>query len=129
MHTALPIRYDYEPSQGINKGICRDRETRLLGKAGFFPQWGNNMTEYSDYQKDVIRRYYDNREQIDFQRLSELVTTLYLAEGKKRARLWESARETMLRLSVPQSRVEHVVRTDDPAILAEVVNDLQAGRI
>lgn len=86
------------------------------------------MPEYSDYQKRLIRRYYENREQIDFQRLSELVTKLYLAQGKKRAGLWKSARETMLRLNVPQSRVEHVVGTDDPAVLAELVNDLQAGR-
>lgn len=86
--------------------------------------------EYSEYQKQVIRRYYENRDQIDEGRLSELVTSLYLAEGKKkRAKLWESAEETMRRLKVPESRIKHVVGTDDPAILAEVVNDLQAGRI
>lgn len=87
------------------------------------------MPEYSKYQQDVIRRYYENRDQIDFQKLSELVADLYLADGKKRARLWERAQEIMLRLEVPESRVEHVVGTDDPSILAEVVNDLQAGRI
>lgn len=87
------------------------------------------MAEYSKYQKKVIGRYYDNREQIDEGRLSELVTNLFLADGKKRAKLWKTAEELMLRLNVPQGRVEHVVGTDDPAILAEVVKDLQAGRI
>ncbi len=87
------------------------------------------MTEYSNYQKKVIGRYYQNRDQIDEERLGELVTNLFLSEGKKRARLWESAEEIMLRLKVPESRVGHVVRSDDPAILAEVVKDLQAGRI
>jgi len=85
------------------------------------------MAEFSDYQRKVIKRYYDNREQVDEQRLAELVTSLYLAEGKKRANLWKSARETMLRLKVPTSRVEHVVATDDPAMLAEVVKEVQAG--
>jgi len=85
--------------------------------------------EYSQSQKKIIGRYYDNREQIDQQRLAELVTNLYLADGKKRAKLWETAEQAMLRLKVPESRVKHVVGTDDPAILAEVVNDLQAGRI
>ncbi len=85
--------------------------------------------EYTPHQQKIIGRYYENRDQIDHQRLAELVTNLYLAEGKKRTKLWETAEEAMLRLKVPETRVKHVVATDDPAILAEVVNDLQAGRI
>jgi len=86
------------------------------------------MTERSKYQQKVIKRYYDNRDQIDQQRLSELVTNLYLAEGKKkRATLWERAAETMLRLGVPESRVKHVVGTGDAAQLAEVVKEIEAG--
>lgn len=87
------------------------------------------MADYSNYQKKVINRYYDNREQIDGQRLEELVTNLFLAEGKKRQKFWETAAGLMERLGVPESRVAHVVGTDDPAMLAEVVNDIRAGRI
>ena len=32
--------------------------------------------EYSSYQKKVIQRYYDNRDQLDHQKLSELVTNI-----------------------------------------------------
>ncbi len=86
--------------------------------------------EYSKYQQKVIRNYYDNREGIDEGRLSELVTNLYLAESdKKKQKLWESAKALMERLEVPQSRVDHVVSTQDPAILAAVVQDLQKGVI
>jgi hypothetical protein len=84
------------------------------------------MTEFSKYQQKVIKRFYDNRDQVDEQRLAELVTNLYLAEGKKRANFWKTAKEIMLRLNVPAKRVEHVISTDDPAILAEVVKELQA---
>jgi hypothetical protein len=84
------------------------------------------MTEFSKYQQKVIKRFYDNRDQVDEQRLAELVTNLYLAEGKKRANFWKTAKEIMLRLNVPAKRVEHVLSTDDPAILAEVVKELQA---
>lgn len=88
----------------------------------------HSMPERSKYQQKVIKRFYDNREQIDQQRLSELVTNLFLAEGKKkRATLWEKASETMLRLGVPQSRVDHVVAQADPAILAEVVKEVEGG--
>ena len=87
------------------------------------------MKHYSKYQQNVIKRYYDNREQIDEQRLAELVTNLYLAEGKKRAKLWEKSEELMQRLGVPETRVAHVLKSADPAVLAEVVQDLQAGNI
>ncbi len=85
--------------------------------------------DYSSYQQKAIRRYYDNRDQLDEQRLSDLVANLYLAEGKKKTKLWESAQELMGRLNVPPSRIEHVLKTADPAILAEVVKDIAAGVI
>lgn len=85
--------------------------------------------DYSRYQQKVIQRYYDNRPQVDEQRLSELVAELYLASEKKKPKLWESAREMMLRLGTPQSRVDHVMKSGDAAILAEVVKDVQSGKI
>ncbi|MCH8829147.1 MAG: hypothetical protein IID45_06170 [Planctomycetes bacterium] len=87
------------------------------------------MPDYSDHQKKIIGRYYDNREQIDRQKLEELVTNLFLAQGKKRSNFWKTAEGVMRRLKVPESRITHVVVGDDAAILAEVVNDLQAGRL
>ena len=85
--------------------------------------------EYSSYQKKVISRYYENREQIDEQRLGELVTSLYLASDKKKVKLWESVRDLLERLGIPDKRVDHIMESEDPAILALVVEDLQAGRI
>jgi len=87
------------------------------------------MPEYSEYQKKVIRRYYQNREQGDEQRLAELVAELYLAGAKKAPRLWSQAREYLARLRVPPSRIEHVLRSGDPALLAEVVKELEAGTL
>jgi hypothetical protein len=87
------------------------------------------MPEYSEYQKKVIRRYYENREQGDEQRLAELVAELYLAAGKKRDRLWSQARECLARLRVPPGRIDHVVRAQDAALLAEVVKELEAGTL
>lgn len=87
------------------------------------------MAEYSHYQKDVIKRYYDNRGSIDQQRLAELCTNLFLTEGKKKEKLWETARELMERLKVPPTRIDHVLKSADAAILAEVVQDLESGAI
>ena len=87
------------------------------------------MAEYSEYQKKVIRRFYENREAGDEQRLAELVTNLYLSQGKKREKLWGQAEETMLRLKAPKKRVEHLIKTKDPALVAEVVKELAAGTL
>ena len=85
--------------------------------------------EYSSYQRKVINRFYDNREVMDEQHLAELCTNLYLSTGKKRANHWVTAREAMVRLNVPLSRIDHILKSDDPALLAEVVKDIQSGKI
>ena len=84
---------------------------------------------YSAFQQKVIKRYYDNKDQIDEQRLSELVTNLYLAPPKKQAKMWESAEELMTRMKFPASRIAHVMETKDAAVLAKVVEELQKGVI
>ena len=40
------------------------------------------MADHTPYQRKIIERYYKNFDAITFQRLSELATDLYLAEGK-----------------------------------------------
>ncbi len=84
---------------------------------------------YSAFQQKVIKQYYDNKDQIDEQRLSELVTNLYLAPPKKQAKMWESAEELMIRMKLPASRITHVMETRDAAVLARVVEELQKGVI
>ena len=87
------------------------------------------MPDHSNYQKKVIQRYYDNRDQQDEQKLAELVTNLYLSEGKKRAKLWEHARTYMERIRVPKTRIEHILKSADPTVLAAVVQEIQDGTL
>ena len=84
--------------------------------------------EYTRYQQKVIQRYYDNQDTIQRQRLAELVGELYLAEGKKLQRLWESAAAAMKRLAVPPSRINHLLEKKNPALLAELVKELERGK-
>ena len=87
------------------------------------------MRDYSDYQRKVIKRYYDNREEGDEQRFAELVSNLYLAEGKKRAKLWEQAGTYLTRMRVPASRIDHILKQQDVALLAEIVTEAQKGTL
>ncbi len=84
------------------------------------------MAEYSKYQQKIIKNYYDNADTIGLQKLGELVTNLYLAEGKQRARHWKTAVSAMEKLKVPQSRIDHLVKSDDPALLAKLLEELLA---
>ncbi len=84
---------------------------------------------HSPYQQKIIKRYYDNLDDIDQDRLSNLVAELYLSEGKKLERLWKQAGEVMERLGVPESRLAHVMKSADPAVVAAVVEDIQRGHI
>jgi hypothetical protein len=83
------------------------------------------LEDYTPYQQKIIKRYYSNQGTIQQQRLAEMVSELYLSEGKKRDRLWKSAVEAMKKLGVPQSRIDHLLRQNDPALLAQMVKELE----
>lgn len=82
--------------------------------------------DYTPYQQKIIKRYYQNREAIKLQQLAEKVAELYLADGKKRDRLWKQVAETLTQLKFPDSRVQHLMEKRDPALLAGVLQELNA---
>jgi hypothetical protein len=86
------------------------------------------MAKRSPYQQRVIRDYYRNQDAILLQRLGDLVTELYLAEGKSRARLWKRAAATLEKLKVPADQVRHLVQSDNPTLLANTLKQLLGTR-
>jgi hypothetical protein len=82
--------------------------------------------KYSKHQQNIIRNYYENRESISLQRLSELVTELYLAEGKGREKQWKFIVSALEKLAIPAARIEHLRKQDNPALLAKLVEELMA---
>ena len=84
--------------------------------------------ERSAYQHRVIRNYYKNRDAISLQRLSELVTELYLANGKQRAGVWKRITSALEKLGLKQDRIEHLQAQDSPELLAKLVEELMAGK-
>ena len=82
------------------------------------------MENYSKHQQGIIKRYYENIDKVAWQRLSELVADLYLAEGKKREKLWASAASFMQKLKVPQARIDLLVQKKDVEGLAKLVKEL-----
>ena len=78
---------------------------------------------YSKFQQKVIRRYYDNADSIGLQRAQELVTELYLSEGKKRQKVWDSLAKNLAKAGVPAKQIEHLREQDDPALVAKLLTD------
>jgi len=54
------------------------------------------------------------------------VGDLYLASGKTRAKHWQQAAEAMQKLGLTQQRIDHVVQSDKPELLAVIVKELQS---
>jgi len=82
------------------------------------------MENYTKHQQGIIKRYYENFDQITLQKLSELVTDLYLAEGKKRDKMWQTAAGYMQKLGVPKDRIDHILAKRDVTLLADLVKEL-----
>jgi hypothetical protein len=83
------------------------------------------LEDYTKYQQGIIKRYYENADQIQLQRLGELVGDLYLAEGKKKEKAWAAAVKAMQVLKVPKDRIDHLVAQANPELLAKLVQELQ----
>ncbi|MEN6407382.1 MAG: hypothetical protein ABFC77_13045 [Thermoguttaceae bacterium] len=82
------------------------------------------MQNRSSYQDRIIRSYYKNRDEIMLQRLGELVTDLFLAEGKARARLWKRVAEILEKLKVPKDQIRHLVQQENPTLIANLLKKL-----
>jgi hypothetical protein len=80
--------------------------------------------EYSQYQKAVISGYYSNLDTIMLQKLSELVTELYLADSQaKQDRLWQRVHKAMVNIRVPPAIIDHIMQKKDVVILAKNLQD------
>jgi hypothetical protein len=87
------------------------------------------MEKRSSYQDRVIRNYYQNRDEIMLQRLGELVTDLFLSEGKAKTRIWKRVSEILEKLKVPKDQIQNLVRSDNPTLVANLLKKLLEEKI
>lgn len=82
------------------------------------------MENYTRHQQGIIKRFYQNFDAIQTQRLADLVAELFLAEGKKQEKLWSTAVTTMQKLEVPQTRIDQIAGKKDVTLLANLVKEM-----
>ena len=82
------------------------------------------MADYTKFQQKVIKNYYEHRDGIALQRVQELVTELYLSEGTKRTKHWDSVALHLGKLGVKPDVIEHLRKEDKPELVASLVKKL-----
>jgi hypothetical protein len=81
----------------------------------------------SKYQQGIIKRYYDHKDTLALQKLSEVVSDLYIAEGGQSRKLWESARAALAKLAPDDPEAADVLSRRDVNELARLVSKLSAA--
>ena len=80
--------------------------------------------DLSRHQRGIVNRYYEHRDTIMAQKLSELVSDLYLAEGKKAEALWKRVETALNNTAADPKRIAAVVGERDLGALAELASEL-----
>ena len=80
---------------------------------------------HSDYQKGIIKRYYENKDDISTQKLGEIVSDLYLETSPAKVkRLWASAETALLAKGANKTRIEKIVAEKNLGALAKLVEEM-----
>ncbi len=84
--------------------------------------------EHTKYQRGIVQRFYEHKDTIALQRLSEIVSDLYLAEGGQATKLWNNARTALSKLApADDPHVLKVLSVRSVTGLAKLVTELSAG--
>ena len=80
---------------------------------------------FTPHQKGIVKRYYEHKDSLMHQKLSEAVSDLYLCtDEKKAARLWKTAQTALLNAGASKPKVEKLVAARDLEGLARLVSEL-----
>jgi hypothetical protein len=82
----------------------------------------------SSRQQKIIKNYYEHKETIHANKLSEIVSDLWVTESEKgKAKLWSRAQMALMRLGIDATKVAKVVGNRDMEGLAKLVGQADAG--
>jgi len=84
--------------------------------------------EFSRHQEKIIKRYYEHRDTIALNNLSEIVSEIALAEtDKARDRLWKRVETALAHLRANEPRVDKILKERSVEGLARLLNELHAN--
>ena len=77
------------------------------------------MENYTRYQQSIIRNHYKNQDNVSLQRAQELLTDLYLTEGKKKEKVWDSLFNHLEKIGLPADQIAHLKEAKNPETVAD----------
>ena len=81
------------------------------------------MTRGSRQQK-IIRNFYEHKDEIMFQQLSEIVSELYLATERTRQNaLWQRAEKAMRSMKMDEPEIQRILANRSPQALAKLLTE------
>ena len=84
-----------------------------------------NEKGYTQYQKKVIRNFYDNKDLRLVQKLGELVPNLYLeANEKKKETGWKRIKKMLTDLKLHPGEVEYLTKDKDLSMISKKLDEL-----
>ncbi|MFO0984159.1 MAG: hypothetical protein U1E76_20965 [Planctomycetota bacterium] len=83
------------------------------------------MSDHTPYQKGIIKRFYEHRDTLAVQKLSEIVSDLYLETSPaKVSRAWSNAFAQLRAAGVPEATATKITLARDLDGLARIVGKL-----
>ena len=84
-----------------------------------------NTNGYSEYQKKVIRNFYDNKDLRLVQKLGELVSNLYVETSeKKKESGWKRIKKMLTDLKVHLHEVEYLTKDKNLSMISKKLSEM-----
>ncbi|OHC04757.1 MAG: hypothetical protein A3H23_01950 [Planctomycetes bacterium RIFCSPLOWO2_12_FULL_40_19] len=84
-----------------------------------------NAKGYTEYQKKVIRNFYDNKDLRLVQRLGELVSNLYLETSEKKKETgWKKIKKMLTDLKVHPGEVEYLTKGKNLSLISKKLDEV-----
>ncbi len=84
-----------------------------------------NNKGYTQYQKKVIKGFYDNKDTRLVQKLGELVSNLYLETNEKKVETgWKKIKKMLTDLNVHPGEVEYLTKDKSLSMISKKLDEL-----
>lgn len=84
-----------------------------------------NIKGYTEYQKKVIRNFYDNKDHRLIQKLGELVSNLYLETSEKKKETgWKKIKKMLTDLKVHPGEVEYLTKDKNLSLISKKLDEV-----
>ena len=84
-----------------------------------------NAKGYTEYQKKVIRNFYNNKDLRLVQKLGELVSNLYLETSEKKKETgWKKIKKMLTDLKVHSGEIEYLTKDKDLSMISKKLDEV-----